>query len=67
MKAIDSSHVKPIDLLYEELRNCIYKRGLTGYETLGVLSRLTAEVNATTLVDDGLLAPGFDYTSPSDG
>jgi hypothetical protein len=50
--------MEPVDLLYEELRDCIYRRGLTGYEALGVLSRLTAEVNAATLVGDGLLAPG---------
>jgi hypothetical protein len=59
--------MEPIDLLYEELRDCIYRRGLTGYETLGVLSRLSAEFNAATLVGDGLLAPGSCFTFPPAG
>jgi hypothetical protein len=59
--------MEPVDLLYEELRDCIYRCGLTGFETLGVLSRLTAEVNAATLVGDGLLAPGPCFTSPPAG
>jgi hypothetical protein len=57
--------MKPIDRLHEELRDCVYRmaeqHGLTGYETLGVLSHLTAEINAVTLVKDGLLAPGPDF------
>jgi hypothetical protein len=51
----------PADRLYEELRDCVYQHELTGYETLGVLARLAAEINATTLVDDGVLAPGPDF------
>jgi hypothetical protein len=49
------------DRLLKDLRDCVYRHGLTGFETLGVLSSLTAELNAAIQIRDGLLAPGPDF------
>ncbi|MGA0909423.1 MAG: hypothetical protein ACO3QS_08340, partial [Burkholderiaceae bacterium] len=56
---------------HHDLRNVLYdlgeEYGVTGFETIGVLSYLAAEINADNLAADGLLArgPGFQAEEPT--